>query len=118
MSQAEWFTTYIEYESLKDMLNVILYASQSFMSITPLLYFISYHNKPILFIHTGIVGGVVAHYHILKENLNKKFIELSKMTGNFSFVDSVGTNPQAIYVPIARLIKSTLRFPIDESGSM
>lgn len=40
------------------------------------------------------------------------------MTGNFSFVDSVGTNPQAIYVPIARLIKSTLRFPIDESGSM
>ena len=29
MSQSEWFTTYLEYENLKDMLNVMLYASQS-----------------------------------------------------------------------------------------
>jgi hypothetical protein len=39
---------------------------------------------------------------------------LNKMTGDFSFVDNVGINPQSIYIPIARLIKSTLRFPIDE----
>lgn len=67
MSQAEWFTTYLEYETLKDMLKVILYTSQSFMSITPLLYYINYQDRDILFIHTGIVGGVVAHYHILDE---------------------------------------------------
>jgi hypothetical protein len=84
------------------------------MSITPLLYYITYHNKVILFIHTGIVGGVVAHYHILNQIPNKKFVELNKMTGDFSFVDNVGINPQSIYIPIARLIKSTLRFPIDE----
>jgi hypothetical protein len=47
------------------------------------------------------------------EKLNRKFIELNKMTGEFSFVDGVGTNPQSIYIPIVRLIKSTLRFPID-----
>jgi hypothetical protein len=35
MSQSEWFTTYLEYENLKDMLSAILYTSQSFMSITP-----------------------------------------------------------------------------------
>jgi len=51
MSQAEWFTTYLEYETLKDMLKVILYTSQSFMSITPLLYYINYQDRDILFIH-------------------------------------------------------------------
>jgi hypothetical protein len=118
LSQAEWFTTYLEYESLKDMLKIILYTSQSFMSITPLLYYMIYHDRAILFIHTGIVGGVVAHYHILKETPIKKYVELNKMTGDFSFEDSIGNNPQSIYIPIARLIKSTLRFPIDELGSV
>ncbi len=113
MSQAEWFTTYLQYENLKEMLNVILFTSQSFMSITPLLYNITYQNKEILFIHTGIVGGVVAHYHILEEKPTKKFIELNKMTGNYIFVDGIGTNPQSIYIPIIKLVKATLMFPID-----
>lgn len=54
MSQAEWFTTYLEHETLKDMLKVILYTSQSFMNITPLLYYLNYQDREILFIHTGI----------------------------------------------------------------
>jgi hypothetical protein len=118
MSQSEWFTTYLEYENLKDMLSVILYTSQSFMSITPLLYHITYHDKEILFIHTGIVGGIVAHYHILNEKPNKKFVELHKMNGDFNFVNAVGTNPHAVYIPIVRLIKSTLRFPVDALGTV
>jgi hypothetical protein len=113
MSQAEWFTTYLQYENLKELLNVILYTSQSFMTITPLLYHITYQNKEILFIHTGIVGGVVAHYHVIEEKPIKKFVELNKMTGEFIFVDGVGSNPQSIYVPVVRLVKSTLMFPID-----
>jgi hypothetical protein len=116
MSQAEWFTTYLQYENLKDMLSVILYTSQSFMSITPLLYHITYQKKEILFIHTGIVGGIVSHYHIIEDKPTKKFVELNKMTGDFDFVDSVGSNTQSIYVPIARLIKSTLRFPVGQHG--
>ena len=113
MSQAEWFTTYLQYENLKELLNVILYTSQSFMTITPLLYYVTYQNKEILFVHTGIVGGVVAHYHVLEEKPRKKFVELNKMTGDFNFVDGVGSNPQSIYVPLVRLIKSTLVFPVD-----
>jgi hypothetical protein len=113
MSQAEWFTTYLQYENLKEMLNVILYTSQSFMTTTPLLYHISYHDKEILFIHTGIVGGVVAHYHILEDKPSKKFVELNKMTADFKFVDNIGNNAQSIYIPIVNLVKSTLMFPID-----
>ena len=111
--KAEWFTTYLQYENLKEMLNVILYTSQSFMTITPLLYHISYHDKEILFIHTGIVGGVVAHYHILENRPSKKFVELNKMTADFNFVDNIGNNTQSIYIPIVKLVKSTLMFPID-----
>jgi hypothetical protein len=113
MSQAEWFTTYLQYENLKDLLSVILYTSQSFMTITPLLYYISYKNKEILFIHTGIVGGIVSHYHVIQEKPNKKFVELNKMTGDFKFVDNIGSNNQSLYIPIVQLIKSTLRFPTE-----
>ena len=113
MSQTEWFTTYLEYETLKDMLKVILYTSQSFMSITPLLYYINYQDKNILFIHTGIVGGVVTHYHVLCEKLTKKFIELNKLTGEFELVENIGSNVQSIYIPIVALTKSTLKFPIE-----
>jgi hypothetical protein len=49
LSQSEWFTTYLEYESLKEMLNVILYTSQSFMAILPQLHYITYRDKEILF---------------------------------------------------------------------
>ncbi len=113
MSQAEWFTTYLQYENLKDLLSVILYTSQSFMTITPLLYYISYKNKEILFIHTGIVGGIVSHYHVIQEKPNKKFVELNKMSGDFQFVDNIGSNNQSLYIPIVKLVKSTLRFPIE-----
>ncbi len=113
MSQGEWFTTYLQYENLKEMLNVILYTSQSFMTITPLLYNITYNNKEILFIHTGIVGGVVAHYHVLEGKPATKFVELNKMTSDYKFVEKSGSNPQSIYIPIVKLVKSTLVFPID-----
>jgi hypothetical protein len=88
------------------------------MAILPQLHYISYHDKEILFIHTGLVGGIVAHYHVLQKKPNKKFVELNKMTGDFSFVDGVGANPQCIYIPIARLIKSILRFPIDTGSTI
>jgi hypothetical protein len=113
MSQGEWFTTYLQYENLKEMLNVILYTSQSFMTIIPLLYHITYNNNEILFIHTGIVGGVVAHYHVLEGKPATKFIELNKISSDFKFVEKSGSNPQSIYIPIVNLVKSTLMFPID-----
>ena len=113
MSQVEWFTTYLQYENLKDMLSVILYTSQSFMTITPLLYNITYHNKEILFIHTGIVGGIVSHYHVIENKPEKKFVELNKITGEFNFINTIGNNTQSIYIPIVKLVKSTLRFPIE-----
>lgn len=118
LSQSEWFTTYLEYESLKEMLNVILYTSQSFMAILPQLHYITYRDKEILFIHTGLVGGVVAHYHVLREKPNKKFVELNKMTADFRFIDAVGANPQCVYIPIVRLIRSTLRFPVEASSTI
>ena len=37
------------------------------MAILPQLHYITYHDKEILFIHTGLVGGIVVHYHTLKE---------------------------------------------------
>ena len=35
------------------------------------------------------------------------------MTGDFNFVNNIGSNTQSIYIPIVKLVKSTLRFPIE-----
>ncbi|MDN5868355.1 MAG: hypothetical protein L0H55_13295 [Candidatus Nitrosocosmicus sp.] len=88
---------YLQYENKKDLLNVILYMSQSFMAITPMLYHITFKDREILFVHIGIVGGVVAPYHILKEKPSSKFVELNKMTADFKFTEAIGNNNQCIY---------------------
>lgn len=36
-----------------------------------------------------MVGGIVAHNHIINEKPNKKFMLLNNMTGDFNFVDFV-----------------------------
>jgi len=113
MSQSEWFTSYLEYATLEDMLKVILYSSQSMFTSVPMLYHISYFGKEILFIQTGIVGGIVVHYIIQEAKPDKKFVKLDKLSGNFAFVDSIkdGVDAHAIYIPILELKRSTLHFP-------
>ena len=100
MSQSEWFTTYLEYENLKDMLNVMLYTSQSFMTITPLLYYITYHDKNSRWYCCPL------SYPLRKTK--QEICGTGKMTGEFNFVNGV----------VVRLIKSTLRFPIDVLGTV
>lgn len=70
--------------TLEDMLKIILYSSQSMFTIVPMLYHINYNNKEILFIQTGMVGGVVVHYIIQEAKPDKKFIKLNKLSGHFS----------------------------------
>jgi hypothetical protein len=110
MSQSEWFTSYLKYKTLEDMLKVILFSAQSPFGFTPMLYHINYNNQQILFIQTGMVGGVIIHYIVESYKPVKKFIQLKRLTGEFSFVDSIGTDAQSLYVPILELEVSTFRF--------
>jgi len=99
--------------TLEDMLKVILYSSQSMFSVVPMLYHITYNNKQILFIQTGVVGGVVVHYISQEAKPEKKFIKLNKLSGGFTFVDRIkdDNDVQAIYIPILELKRTTLHFP-------
>ncbi len=117
MSQSEWFTSYLKYKSLEDMLKVILYSSQSIFGYTPMVYHIDYNKQEIIFIQTGMVGGVIIHYIVLNEKPDKKIIELKRLTGKFSFIDNLGTDAQSIYIPILELENSSLRFPLFGSSS-
>ena len=111
MSQGEMFTTYLKYKTYDDLLKVILYSSQSVLGAIPLLYHINYNNQDIIFIQTGGVGGTTVHYITVKEKPSKKFIELKRLTGEFSFVDKIGSDGMSLYVPIIEIEKSTLKFP-------
>jgi hypothetical protein len=112
MSQSEWFTSYLKYKTLEDMLKVILFSAQSPFGFIPMLYHINYNNQQILFIQTGMVGGVIIHYIVESNKPVKKFIQLKRLTGEFSFVDSIGTDAQSLYIPILELEMSTFRFSL------
>jgi hypothetical protein len=104
--------TYLKYRTLKDMLKIILFAAQSALGLIPMLYHINYNNQQIIFLQTGAIGGVVIHYIVQDEKPSKKFIELKRLTDQFSFVDDIGTDTQSLYLPILELEYSTLRFPL------
>ena len=110
MSQVE-SATYLKYKTHEDLLKVILYSSQSVLGAIPLLYHIQYNNQDILFLQTAGVGASTVHYMIIKEKPGKKFIELKRLSGEFSFVDKIGSDGMSLYVPILELEKSTLKFP-------
>jgi hypothetical protein len=102
---------YLKYQNLEDMLKVIIYSAQSMLGVIPMLYHISHGGKHVLFIQTGTVGGVMVHYVAQSEKPAKKFIQLKRLSGEYSFIDGIGTDAQSLYVPILQLEKSTLSFP-------
>src|SRR5439155_14308221 len=110
MSQPD-LQTYLKYRTLEDMLKVIVYSAQSALGLTPMLYHIVQNSREVLFIQTGTIGGIIVHFVIQEQKPKEKFIQLKRFTGEFSFVDSIGTDAQSIYVPILELESSTLKFP-------
>lgn len=44
-------------------------------------------------------------------NQIKKFIELKRLSGEFIFVDKIGTDSVSLYVPILELEMSSFDFP-------
>ncbi len=81
-----------------------------------MLYHINYNSQQILFIQTGSAGavggvGIIIHYFTQSERPIKKFIELKRLSGEFSYVDRVGTDGMSLYVPILELDVSTFEFP-------
>lgn len=105
-------TVYLKYEDLADMLKVILYSSQSMLGVIPMLYYINHNNRHILFIQTGTVGNATVHYIVEKDKPAMKFIQLKRLTGDYAFVNAIGSDAQSIYVPILKLEKSTFDFPL------
>jgi len=107
---------YLKYKNLKDMLKIIIYSSQSPLGTIPILYHIYYNNQQILFIQTGTVAGIgggsiIIHYITQSELPTKKIIELKRLSGEFSFVDRIGTDGMSLYVPILELESTTFKFP-------
>ena len=102
---------YLKYEELGDMLKVIIYSSQSMLGVVPMLYHINQGGKDVLFIQTGAVGNSTVHYVVQQGKPVKKFIQLKRLTGDFSYVDGLGSDAQSLYVPVLGLEKSTLEFP-------
>jgi hypothetical protein len=102
---------YLKYQNLEDMLKVIIYSAQSMLGVIPMLYHISQNGSHVLFIQTGAVGGVTIHYVVQNEKPAKKFIQLKRLSGEYTFMDNLGTDAQSLYTPILQLEKSTLSFP-------
>jgi hypothetical protein len=97
------------------MLKIIIYSLQSMLGTVPMLYHIIHNDRQILFIQTagGVVGGnsVIIHYTIQSDKPNKKFIELKRLSGEFSYVHKIGSDSMSLYVPVLELEASNFNFP-------
>ena len=103
--------SYMKYQNLGDMLKVILYAAESPLGSSPMLYYIKSDNKDILFIESGVLTPVI-NYIVQDKEPTKKWIELKRLTGEYSFVDKIGDDAKSLYVPILELEKSSFNFPL------
>ncbi len=81
------------------------------LGAVPLIYHVNHENQNIIFIQTGTIGGIIIHYLFISETPKKKFIELKRLTGDFTFVEKIGSDSMSLYIPILELEKATLRFP-------
>src|SRR5574337_1829449 len=111
MSAADSQTTYLKYKEYGDLLKVILYSSQSVLGAVPLIYHLNTNGQNIIFIQTGSIGGNVIHYLISNGPPAKKFIELKRLTGDYAFVEKIGTDGMSLYIPLLELEESNLKFP-------
>jgi hypothetical protein len=103
---------YLKYQDLEDMLKVILYAAESPLGSSPMLYHIkSANNKDILFIESGVLTPVI-HYIIQDKEPTNRWIELKRLTGEYNFVDKIGNDSKSLYIPILELEKSSFKFPL------
>lgn len=102
---------FLQYKKLSDLLKVILYSSQSLLAAIPMVYHTNSNDRQILFIQTMGLGGNTIHYIIEKEKTESKFIELNRLTGDFKWIEKIGSDPRSIYVPVLELEKSSISFP-------
>jgi hypothetical protein len=102
---------YLKHTKLEDMLKVILLAAESPLGIAVMLYHIKYNDKNILFTASGALGTVV-RYHVLDKELTTKWIELKRLTGDYTFVAKIGEDTKSLYIPVLELEKSTFDFPL------
>ena len=103
--------SYMKYQNLGDMLKVILYAAESPLGSSPMLYYIKSDNKDILFIESGVLTPVI-HYIIQDKEPTNRWIELKRLTGEYSFVNKIGNDSKSLYIPILELEKCTFKFPL------
>jgi hypothetical protein len=102
---------YLKHTNLGDILKVILFAAESPLGLVPMLYHVKYNNKDVIFTVSGALGTIVRYQELDKE-LTKKWIELKRLTGEYSFVDKIGDDAKSLYIPILELEKSSFNFPL------
>ena len=104
--------SYLKYQNLGDMLKVILYAAESPLGSSPMLYHVKYNNNnDILFIESGFLTPVI-HYIIQDKEPTNRWIELKRLTGEYNFVDKIGNDSKSLYIPILELEGSSFNFPL------
>ena len=93
------------------MLKVILYAAESPLGSSPMLYHIKSSDKDVLFIESGVLTPII-NYFIQDKEPSKKWIELKRLTGEYSFVDKIGNDSKSLYIPVLELEKSSFNFSL------
>jgi hypothetical protein len=102
---------YLKYNSLEDMLKIVLSSAQSALGVSSLLYFLNYKSQNLMFIYNSSIGSSIIHYNLISEKPSTKYIQLNKQNGKYKYVVDIGNESHSIYIPILELENTTLEFP-------
>lgn len=94
---------YIRLKTLEDLIYFVT------LSPAPLLQYVEIEGKHIYFIQTIAIFGPSTMYYVeTKEKIPNKYVVFNRYQDKITYSDQLGTDPQAVYIPILQVEKTNL----------
>ena len=96
-------TPYIKLKTLEDLIYFVA------LSPSPFIQYIDLEGKHVYFVNTmAIFGPSMVYYVETKERLPNKYIVFNRYQDKITYSNQLGTDPQAVYIPILQVEKTSL----------
>lgn len=95
--------THVQLREFEDLIRLVS------LSPAPFIEHLIVDGKNVYFIHTGGLFGPPMIYYVERgAKIDKKYVVFNRYKDEVSFSDSLGTDPQAVYIPVLEIERTSL----------
>ncbi|MEM3736953.1 MAG: hypothetical protein QXJ75_02515 [Candidatus Bathyarchaeia archaeon] len=100
---------YVQLKRLEDLVHLVA------SSPSPHLLYMDIEGKPTYFVQTIAIFGPSTLYYVKTEDkIPRKYIVFNRYQDKITYSDQLGTDPQAVYIPILHVEKTNI-FPATQT---